>query len=70
MYLMKQKNRQMKTLVSIGGWTYKESFSGPASTDTGRQTFAKSAVKMLADYGFDGIDVDWEVNITDKIKLL
>ncbi|EZF25842.1 hypothetical protein H112_01865 [Trichophyton rubrum D6] len=66
MYLMKQKNRQMKTLVSIGGWTYKDSFSGPASTDTGRQTFAKSAVKMLADYGFDGIDVDWEYPADEK----
>ncbi|EGE00511.1 endochitinase [Trichophyton tonsurans CBS 112818] len=33
MYLMKQKNRQMKTLVSIGGWTYKESFNEKQAGD-------------------------------------
>ncbi|CAN9129068.1 unnamed protein product [Alternaria alternata] len=61
--ILKAKNRNLKVLLSIGGWTYTNTnkhMDGPMATAEGRQRFASSCVELIRDYGFDGIDVDWE----------
>lgn len=57
---LKAKYPSLKTLISVGGWDWSGRFSGMASTAAGRQTFASSVAAFLKQYGFDGVDLDWE----------
>ncbi len=77
---LKQKNPNLKTLLSIGGWSFNSCDDTPESAGTkypygpftcqlfskmaadanGRTQFIKSAIDYAKQYGFDGIDLDWE----------
>ena len=58
--LLKEQHPHLKTLISIGGWTWSGNFSAVAMTEASRQQFVSSCLMFVTDYGFDGIDVDWE----------
>ncbi|KAJ7220596.1 glycoside hydrolase superfamily [Mycena pura] len=62
---LKQSNPNLKTYISVGGWAFNDPptqqvFSNTAGSATNRQTFATSLVNFLIQYGFDGVDIDWE----------
>ncbi|MFI5192693.1 MAG: glycoside hydrolase family 18 protein [Chitinophagales bacterium] len=58
--LLKAQNPDLKILISVGGWIWSKHFSDAVLTDTSTQNFAQSAVDIVARYGLDGIDIDWE----------
>lgn len=57
---LKKDNRDLKILISIGGWSWSENFSDAVLTPSSREKFARSGAKIVADYDLDGIDIDWE----------
>ncbi|WP_264805180.1 glycosyl hydrolase family 18 protein [Cytobacillus sp. NCCP-133] len=57
---LKQKYPHLKTVISVGGWSWSGKFSDAALTESSRTVFADSVVKFLVTYGFDGVDFDWE----------
>ncbi len=61
---LKRLNPTLQTLISVGGWTWSGSFSDVALTDGSRTLFADSCVAFIKQYGFDGVDIDWEYPVS------
>jgi chitinase len=57
---LKQRNPDLKVLVSVGGWTWSKNFSDAALTKESRKIFIDSAVDFVIKYDLDGLDIDWE----------
>ena len=56
----KAHQQGVKVLISVGGWTLSQPFSGIAGSWEKRRRFAHSCCEMVRVYGIDGIDIDWE----------
>lgn len=58
---LKTYNKQLKTMLAIGGWNEGSSRFSPmvASADR-RKELIKNAIKFLRQNHFDGLDLDWE----------
>ncbi|MGE5327973.1 MAG: glycosyl hydrolase family 18 protein [Deltaproteobacteria bacterium] len=57
---LKLQYPNIKTLISVGGWSWSEKFSDAALSDSSRTIFADSCVQFIKANGFDGVDIDWE----------
>ncbi len=62
--LLKSQQPHLKTLISVGGWTYSADFSDIAASANARRTFAASCVGFMTNYWFDGVDIDWEYPVS------
>ena len=59
LYLLMKANWNLKTLISTGAWIFSANFASASSTAESRKLFAKSAIPIMKDCGFGGIDIDW-----------
>ncbi|KAL2368872.1 hypothetical protein RJ035_003742 [Blastomyces gilchristii] len=57
----------LQLYVSIGGWTFSDNntitqpiFGNIARSPANRRKFADNILSFLNQYGFDGVDIDWE----------
>lgn len=57
---IKLHHRKVKVSMSIGGWSNGDDIRKGTDTPEKLQTFVDSALKNMIEYGFDGIDLDWE----------
>ncbi|XP_050302926.1 chitinase-3-like protein 2 [Anthonomus grandis grandis] len=57
---LKDKNKDLKILLSIGGAGNDNGFPEMVKNHTNRKSFIKSVLSYVKDYNIDGIDLDWE----------
>lgn len=61
---LKNKNPELKVMLSVGGWGSGR-FSEMASEDQRRLSFANDCLRVVEEFGLDGIDIDWEYPTSD-----
>ena len=50
----------VSVLVSVGGWGWDKQFETMAADPALRTTFVQNLLKVVSQYQFDGVDMDWE----------
>lgn len=57
---LKQHKPSLKVCMSVGGWGTEHLFQAVARDAAKVAQFADSAAAICAQFGFDGVDIDWE----------
>ena len=60
MVSLKNKNPELKVLISLGGWGGCQTCSDVFATKTGRKEFTRSIKEIYDYFKVDGLDLDWE----------
>ena len=55
----------VKVLISLGGWGWDKQFGEIVSDPQAEARYVDAVVKLVDDYDYDGIDLDWEYPDTD-----
>lgn len=67
--LYKETNGSVKMILSIGGWTWSQSFSLAVRTGSSRQSLVNSIVTLFQQWKcFTGINFDWEYLSDDGVN--
>lgn len=54
-----KKHPHVDGVLSVGGWGA-DGFSDACQTEDGRRKLARSILSIMDEYGFTGVDIDWE----------
>ncbi|KAM3426153.1 hypothetical protein NHJ13734_009626 [Beauveria thailandica] len=63
---VKLRNPGLKIMIALGGWTFSDPgpwqsvFPTMVSSQSNRATFIKNLLGFFSEYGYDGVDFDWE----------
>ena len=61
LYSLKRRNPFLKILLAVGGWSAKsDGFNMATRSSLNRSKFINNTIKLLREWNFDGIDLDWE----------
>lgn len=64
--LVSYKSKGIQVWLGVGGWEFNDegetrtTFSDMASSQANRKAFISSTLDLLKEYGFQGVDIDWE----------
>ena len=65
---LKKENPDLKVMLSVGGWGSGR-FSEMAADDQRRMSFAQDCLRVVEEFGLDGIDIDWEYPTSSQANI-